>query len=101
MERNKKTTWILLKSNGMRQQYGIRVFLINFSKSVAQIIDTTLLKVYVLTNPGLVANLLTLPNHCHVKECESVLLANQKYADLVLLYRGRGLHNNALSLLRK
>lgn len=30
-----------------------------------------------------------------------MLLANQKYADLVLLYRGRGLHNNALSLLKK
>lgn len=41
-------------------------------------IDTALLKAYVKTTKGKLAqSLLRLPNHCHLKECERVLLASQ------------------------
>lgn len=42
------------------------------------VIDTALLKAYVKTTKGKLAqSLLRLPNHCHLKECERVLLASQ------------------------
>jgi len=69
--------------------------------SVPQIIDTVLLKSYLLTNPTLVSSLMKLPNYCHVKECESILIGARKYTDLILLYRSRGLHQNALDYLAK
>eukprot|EP00029_Vermamoeba_vermiformis_P006348 TRINITY_DN2461_c0_g1_i1.p1 TRINITY_DN2461_c0_g1~~TRINITY_DN2461_c0_g1_i1.p1 ORF type:complete len:890 (+),score=177.72 TRINITY_DN2461_c0_g1_i1:46-2715(+) len=66
------------------------------------IIDTALLKAYVKTTKGKLAqSLLRLPNHCHLKECERVLLASQKFADLILLYKSKKMHRDALELLQK
>jgi len=73
----------------------------NETTSLPQIIDTTLLRVYVATNPALVSHLLTLPNNCHVKECETILESHQRVSELVLLYRGRDLHEKALKLLKR
>jgi urease beta subunit len=47
------------------------------TKDLAEIIDTALLKAYLKTKDALVAPLLRLPNHCHVRECETVLQLNK------------------------
>jgi len=71
------------------------------TSDIAQIIDTSLLKAYIKTNKDtLVSSLLRLPNHCHVKEVERVLKRHKKFNELVLLYKGKGLHRNALELLK-
>jgi hypothetical protein len=67
---------------------------------VAQIIDTTLLKTYLKINPRLISSFLRLPNHCHVQECEACLRKEAKYQELVDLYKSKGLHREALTLLR-
>jgi hypothetical protein len=66
-----------------------------------QIIDTTLLKAYLAANGALVVPLLRMQNYCHVEEAESILLAQQKLQELVLLYKSKGLHKKALTLLSK
>ena len=85
----------------------------------AQIVDTALFKAYLIIRPGLLGPLCSLPNWCEVQEVEEVLMEkevrfrrssvsptvdgffNQKFAELVALYRGRKMHAKALSLLRK
>lgn len=39
------------------------------------------------------------PNRCYVEECELQLREHRKWAELTLLYKGRGLHRKALELL--
>eukprot|EP01128_Nolandella_sp_AFSM9_P012212 TRINITY_DN9057_c0_g1_i1.p1 TRINITY_DN9057_c0_g1~~TRINITY_DN9057_c0_g1_i1.p1 ORF type:complete len:920 (-),score=186.09 TRINITY_DN9057_c0_g1_i1:146-2812(-) len=70
--------------------------------SIPQIIDTVLLRCYVNTEMfDSVRKLLALPNHCHVTQCERVLFAEERFSELVDLYRGRKLHLEALKLLTK
>ena len=60
---------------------------------LSEIIDTTLLKCYVLTNDALVAPLLRLPeNNCHVEECERILKKHDKFNELMILYEKKGHH---------
>lgn len=74
----------------------------NATTDPRQIIDTTLLRCYdKLNSKANITNLVTLPNHCHTKECENILLQSKRYADLVFLYQSRGLHGQALALLQK
>ncbi|KAJ3033544.1 Vam6/Vps39-like protein [Rhizophlyctis rosea] len=65
-----------------------------------EIVDTTLLKVYLQVNKSLVGPLVRVQNHCNLEESEKVLLENQRYLDLVDLYRGKGLHGKALEFLQ-
>lgn len=47
----------------------------NATTDPLQIIDTTLLRCYEKLNAkALITNLVTLPNHCHTKESENILL---------------------------
>ena len=60
---------------------------------LSEIIDTTLLKCYVLTNDALVAPLLRLPeNNCHVEESEHILKKHEKFNELIILYEKKGHH---------
>ncbi|XP_023931071.1 vam6/Vps39-like protein [Lingula anatina] len=71
-------------------------------KQLGQIIDTTLLKCYLLTNDALVAPLLRLKdNNCHLEESERVLKKQQKWSELIILYERKGYHKKALDLLLK
>nr|CAG4643012.1 EOG090X0131 [Ilyocryptus agilis] len=71
-------------------------------RQLLQIVDTTLLKCYLLTNDALVASLLRLKdNHCHLEESERALKRHHKHAELIILYQTRGLHRKALELLKK
>ena len=64
------------------------------------IIDTSLLKCYLQTNESLVSSLLRIDNHCHLEESEMALKKRGKTAELIILYKTKGLHKNALNLLQ-
>ncbi|KAJ3089200.1 Vam6/Vps39-like protein [Quaeritorhiza haematococci] len=66
---------------------------------LSQVVDTTLLKVYLKVNEALVGPLLRVQNMCDVAECEQLLKELKKYEFLLDLYRGKGLHRQALSFL--
>ncbi|XP_059481354.1 vam6/Vps39-like protein [Neocloeon triangulifer] len=68
--------------------------------NLIQIIDTTLLKCYLLTNDALVAPLLRL-NRCHLRETETMLKKFQKYRELIILYQTNNMHKCALDLLKE
>ncbi|GAA5808870.1 hypothetical protein MFLAVUS_002269 [Mucor flavus] len=67
----------------------------------ATLVDTSLLKSYMMTNDALVGPLLRVQNHCDVEECENILMDKKKYKELVDLYNCKGLHAKALDLLEK
>ncbi|KAJ1891571.1 Vacuolar morphogenesis protein 6 [Kickxella alabastrina] len=69
--------------------------------AMAQVVDTTLLKVYLECSPGLIGPLLRVKNHCDVEQSEGLLLEHKRYAELVDLYHGKGLFRNALQLLQR
>ncbi|KAJ2701835.1 Vacuolar morphogenesis protein 6 [Coemansia sp. IMI 203386] len=68
--------------------------------AMAQVVDTTLLKVYLECSPGLLGPLLRVKNHCDVEQSEGLLLEHKRFAELVDLYHGKGLYRNALQLLQ-
>ncbi|XP_017141940.1 vam6/Vps39-like protein [Drosophila miranda] len=70
------------------------------SKSLLEIIDTTLLKCYLQTNDSLVAPLLRL-NQCHLEESEKTLKKHNKISELIILYQMKGKHKEALKLLQE
>ena len=75
---------------------------IKSKKQLSQIIDTTLLKCYLMTNDALVAPLLRLKdNNCHIEESEKILRKKEKFSELIILYEKKGLHERALHLLMK
>jgi Vam6/Vps39-like protein vacuolar protein sorting-associated protein 39 len=67
----------------------------------AIIVDTCLLKAYLRTTNPLLSSLLRLHNVCHVGESENVLIGDRKFSELVLLYKGKNLHENSLKVLQK
>ncbi|KAJ2200838.1 Vacuolar morphogenesis protein 6 [Coemansia sp. RSA 1807] len=69
--------------------------------AMAQVVDTTLLKVYLECSPGLLGPLLRVKNYCDVEQSEGLLLEHKRYLELVDLYHGKGLYRNALQLLQK
>eukprot|EP01125_Pyxidicula_operculata_P017175 TRINITY_DN5996_c0_g1_i2.p1 TRINITY_DN5996_c0_g1~~TRINITY_DN5996_c0_g1_i2.p1 ORF type:complete len:900 (-),score=202.10 TRINITY_DN5996_c0_g1_i2:552-3251(-) len=75
----------------------------NVTTALAQIIDTTLLKASIQADlPVNVTTLLTLPNYCHIKECEKHLAANRKYRkELIKLYESNDMHKQALEKLKE
>ncbi|KIP04390.1 hypothetical protein PHLGIDRAFT_109638, partial [Phlebiopsis gigantea 11061_1 CR5-6] len=67
----------------------------------AQIVDTALFKCYLSVRPGLLAPLCRVGNWCEVSEVEEVLMAREKYSELIYLYGGKKMHGKALDLLKK
>ncbi|CAO3689464.1 unnamed protein product [Umbelopsis ramanniana] len=63
-------------------------------------VDTALLKAYMMNNDALVGPLVRVPNHCDVQECEKLLREKKKFKELVDFYNCKGLHDQALELLR-
>ncbi|KAJ3179672.1 Vam6/Vps39-like protein [Geranomyces variabilis] len=68
---------------------------------LSEVIDTTLLKVYLRINEALVGPLLRVSNYCNVEESEALLLERGKHDELVGLYRAKGLHRKALDFLKQ
>ncbi|KAI9105692.1 vacuolar sorting protein 39 domain 1-domain-containing protein [Phlyctochytrium arcticum] len=69
------------------------------TRYLSEVVDTTLLKVYLRINERLVGPLLRTNNYCDVLESEELLLQQQKYDEVVDLYRGKKLHRKALDFL--
>eukprot|EP00158_Paraphelidium_tribonemae_P009488 Partr_v1_DN28880_c1_g1_i1_m33894 putative vacuolar protein sorting 39 homolog (S. cerevisiae) len=94
-----------------RQKFAKRIFSARKSNksntSVADletelsIIDTTLMKAYLQTNPALIGPLLRVTNRVIVEDAEEVLTEAKRWNELVDLYRARDLHRRALLLLAK
>ena len=68
------------------------------STPLARLIDTVLLKAYLLRDIPLLP-FLQQPNACDVEECSAILRAYEKYPELVCLYQQHGFHKEALELL--
>ena len=68
------------------------------SSPLARLIDTVLLKAYLLRDIPLLP-FLQQPNACDVEECSAILRAYEKYPELVCLYQQHGYHKEALELL--
>lgn len=70
-------------------------------QAMAQVVDTALVKVFLATKPALVGPLCRVDNACHVDEVRPLLEARGMHAELVALYRGKGLHAAALDELQR
>lgn len=70
-------------------------------RAAAQAVDTALLKAFLLTKPALVGALCRVDNHCDVPAVAPLLRAQERFHELVSLYRGKRMHREALALLRE
>jgi len=68
---------------------------------VAQLVDTTLFRAYMLASPGLAGPLFRLPNFCEPNVVQEKLYETGRYADLIDFLHGKKLHRQALELLEK
>ncbi|CAG7849163.1 SubName: Full=Related to Vam6/Vps39-like protein involved in vacuolar morphogenesis {ECO:0000313/EMBL:CCA68795.1} [Serendipita indica DSM 11827] len=66
----------------------------------AQIVYTALFKAYLVVRPGLIGSLCRIDNWCEVSEVENELRARGKFTDLMYLYQGKKMHDEALRLLK-
>lgn len=65
------------------------------------IIDSALIKAYLITNDALIGPLLRVSNRCNVEETEALLIQHKKWNELLDLYFGKSLHRKALILMAK
>ncbi|KAF2732044.1 hypothetical protein EJ04DRAFT_514167 [Polyplosphaeria fusca] len=68
---------------------------------VAQLVDTTLFRAYMIANPGVAASLFRIPNFCDPVVVNEKLYETGRYADLIDFLHGKKLHRQALELLEK
>jgi tetratricopeptide (TPR) repeat protein len=68
---------------------------------VAQLVDTTLFRAYMLASPSLAGPLFRLPNFCEPGVVNEKLYETGRYADLIDFLHGKKLHRQALELLEK
>eukprot|EP00808_Paulinella_micropora_P030623 g72584.t1 len=68
--------------------------------SLASLVDTALLKAYLLTDPNVLVPWLQQPNDCDVDETELSLRQHERFRELVCFYKHRQYHDKALQLLQ-
>jgi tetratricopeptide (TPR) repeat protein len=68
---------------------------------VAQLVDTTLFRAYMIASPSLAGPLFRLPNFCEPDVVQEKLYETGRYADLIDFLHGKKLHRQALELLQK
>lgn len=68
---------------------------------VAQLVDTTLFRSYMLALPSLAGPLFRLDNFCEPDVVQAALYENERYGDLIDFLHGKKLHRQALELLQK
>jgi tetratricopeptide (TPR) repeat protein len=68
---------------------------------VAQLVDTTLFRAYMIAAPSLAGPLFRLPNFCEPDVVQEKLYETGRYADLIDFLHGKRLHRQALELLAK
>ncbi|KAI8913372.1 hypothetical protein EDD86DRAFT_200415 [Gorgonomyces haynaldii] len=67
---------------------------------LSELVDTTLLRVYVQMQSPLLGSLLRVENYCHKETCEQELKKHSKIKELLDFYKTRGLHQQALEYLK-
>ncbi|KAK9366782.1 hypothetical protein V1509DRAFT_628518 [Lipomyces kononenkoae] len=67
----------------------------------AIVVDTALLRCYMLINPQLVGPLVRLPNYCDKDVVRQQLMSHAKWPELVDFYYTKKLHRDALELLKE
>jgi len=70
-------------------------------RETARLVDTTLFRSYMLSQPQLAGALFRLPNFCDPDVVNEILLENGRFNDLVDFFHGKKLHRPALELLKK
>ncbi|PAA51262.1 hypothetical protein BOX15_Mlig022540g4, partial [Macrostomum lignano] len=68
-------------------------------EKLRQLVDTSLLKCYLESNPALVPSLLRTTNYCHLREAEACLKQKRMWPSLLLLYKNNNDHESSLKLL--
>ncbi|KNG50083.1 vacuolar morphogenesis protein [Stemphylium lycopersici] len=68
---------------------------------VAQLVDTTLFRAYMIANPSVAGSLFRLPNFCEPDVVQEKLYETGRYADLIDFLHGKKMHRQALELLEK
>ena len=66
-----------------------------------RLVDTTLFRAYMFSQPSLTGSLLRIPNFCDPKVVNEKLLERNRYTELVDFFFGKKLHEEALRLLRQ
>nr|CAG4715111.1 unnamed protein product [Naegleria fowleri] len=66
----------------------------------AEAVDTALLKALLYTNDPHVEDFLSSPNRCNIFDSQKTLHSHQKFRELVIFYKTKGLHERALELLK-
>lgn len=64
------------------------------------IADTSLLRIYIISSPGLVGSLVRLANRCDPDVVKEYLVKEDRWKELVDFYYGKSLHREALMLLK-
>ncbi|SPO05338.1 related to PHO87 protein [Cephalotrichum gorgonifer] len=65
------------------------------------LVDTTLFRAYMFSRPTLAGSLFRIPNFCDPEVVNEKLLEHNRYNDLVDFFYGKGLHQEALALLKR
>lgn len=68
---------------------------------VAQLVDTTLFRSYMLVKHNLVGSLVRVPNHCDLDTVQRALDGSKRHGDLIDFLHGKQLHRRALEMLQK
>lgn len=70
-------------------------------REVAELVDTTLFRAYMLVSPSLAGPLFRLDNFCDPDVVKEKLYESGRYSDLIDFLHGKKLHREALELLEK
>ncbi|KAK4506849.1 hypothetical protein PRZ48_000582 [Zasmidium cellare] len=68
---------------------------------IAQLVDTTLFRAYMLSQPTLTGSLFRLDNFCEPEVVQSALYEGERYNELIDFLHGKKLHRQALEMLAK
>eukprot|EP01098_Paradermamoeba_levis_P011400 TRINITY_DN4875_c0_g7_i3.p1 TRINITY_DN4875_c0_g7~~TRINITY_DN4875_c0_g7_i3.p1 ORF type:complete len:699 (+),score=206.47 TRINITY_DN4875_c0_g7_i3:197-2098(+) len=86
-------------------EYLIRVREESQPINLMEIIDTTLITMCVVRdneyNDSLISKILSNVNYCNPQEGQKILFERQKFKELCLLFKSKGMHKDALKLLTK
>jgi hypothetical protein len=66
-----------------------------------RLVDTTLFRAYMFSQPSLAGSLFRIPNFCDPDVVNEKLLEHNRYTELIDFFHGKKLHRSALELLHK
>ncbi|KHN97800.1 AvaB protein [Metarhizium album ARSEF 1941] len=70
-------------------------------RNTFRLVDTTLFRAYMFSQPSLAGSLFRIPNFCDPEVVNEALLAHNRYTELIDFFYGKKLHRQALGLLHR